>query len=56
MNFLDKIVIVSGIDNSIIAIADDGILISSKNDAEKIKNLIPPHRPNYEEKRWGTLL
>ena len=54
VNFLDKIVVVSGIDNSIIAIADDGILISSKNDAEKIKNLVPPHRPNYEEKRWGT--
>lgn len=54
VNFLDKIVVVSGIDNSIIAITDDGILISSKNDAEKIKNLIPPHRPNYEEKRWGT--
>ena len=54
VNFLDKIVIVSGIDNSIIAIADDGVLISSRNDAEKIRNLIPPHRPNYEEKRWGA--
>lgn len=53
VNFLDKNVIVSGIDNSIIAIADDGILISSKEDVENLKNLIPHHRPYYEEKRWG---
>jgi GDPmannose 4,6-dehydratase len=41
-------------DDFVIATADDGILISSRNDAEKIRNLIPLHRPNYEEKRWGA--
>ena len=53
INFLDKPAVVSGINDGIVVFAEDGILVSSKEDAKKIKQLIPHNRPFYEEKRWG---
>ena len=53
INFLDKSAVVSGINDGIVVFAEDGILVSSKEDAKKIKQLIPDNRPFYEEKRWG---
>lgn len=53
INHIDKDVIVSGINDSIIAITDDGILISSKEDTKYLKQFIPHNRSLCEEKRWG---
>lgn len=53
INFLDKPAVVSGINDWIVVFAEDGILVSSKEDAKKIKQLVPHNRPFYEEKRWG---
>lgn len=53
INYLDKFTIVSGINDSMIVLTEDGILISSKEDTKYLKQFIPHDRPFYEEKRWG---
>lgn len=53
INLLDKSTIVSGINDSVVVFTEDGILVSSKEDTKKLKQLIPHNRPFYEEKRWG---
>lgn len=53
INHLDKHVIVSGINDSIVILAEDGVLISTKEDTKHLKQFVPHNRPFYEEKRWG---
>ena len=53
INCTDKFTIVSGINDSVVAITNDGVLVSSKEDTKDIKQFVPHNRPFYEKKRWG---
>nr|WP_318539445.1 sugar phosphate nucleotidyltransferase [Terribacillus saccharophilus] len=56
VNELEVPVTVLGIKDAIIAASPDGILVSSKKDSPKIKELMGSYnaKPMYEEKSWGT--
>lgn len=55
VNELSYPITVIDVSNIIVAASLDGILIASKKNANRIKQILPPpQRPLYEEKRWGT--
>ncbi|MFT9846245.1 sugar phosphate nucleotidyltransferase [Aneurinibacillus sp. REN35] len=56
VNELSQPITVLDVSNVIVAASLDGILVASKKNASRIKQLIPgvPTRPLYEEKRWGS--
>lgn len=56
VNELTQPIKVLGVSNVIVAASLDGILVASKKNAHRIKEMLPPTpaRPLYEEKRWGT--
>lgn len=55
VNELDIPVAVLGLSDVVVAASADGILVSTKNDSPKVKDLIVDfdQRPMYEERRWG---
>ncbi|MEK8131078.1 sugar phosphate nucleotidyltransferase [Paenibacillus filicis] len=55
INELDVPVVTLGISNAIIAVSSDGILISDKEESQKIKDFVNGinDRLMYEEKQWG---
>lgn len=55
VNELDIPVVVMGINNAIVAVSNDGILISDKYESGKLKDIVSnmEQRPMYEERRWG---
>ncbi len=57
INELDIPVITSGIDGQIVVASADGILVTSKESSEKLKETVGKIKlaPMYEERRWGTL-
>ncbi|MDQ0898056.1 MULTISPECIES: sugar phosphate nucleotidyltransferase [unclassified Paenibacillus] len=55
INELDIPVTVIGIKDAVIAVSPDGILVTSKSESPRIKEVMNKieHRPMYEERRWG---
>lgn len=55
VNELDIPVVVMGINNAIVAVSNDGILISDKFESGKLKDVVASmeQRPMFEERRWG---
>lgn len=55
INELDIPVVTLGIQNAIIAVSSDGILISNKEESQRIKDFVEGinDRLMYEEKQWG---
>jgi mannose-1-phosphate guanylyltransferase len=56
VNELANPIHVVDVSNIIVAASPDGILVASKANSNKIKQMIHNHhqRPMYEERRWGT--
>ncbi|WP_270165985.1 sugar phosphate nucleotidyltransferase [Paenibacillus sp. SYP-B4298] len=56
INELDIPVTVLGASDLIVAASPDGILVSSKEQSYRIKEVLKgtEHRPMYEERRWGS--
>lgn len=56
INELGIPVSVLGIKDAVVAASPDGILVASKEESPKIKELMSGHdaMPMYEERYWGT--
>jgi len=57
INELNIPTVVMGVSDSIIVVASDGVLVSSKTRSHLLKNYIQDVniRPMYEERRWGNI-
>lgn len=57
INELNVPVVVMGVTNLVVAAAQDGILVTDKGHAAKVKDVTKAlvSRPMFEERRWGTL-
>lgn len=57
VNELEAPVVVIGARDLVVAASQDGILVTDKNQAGKVKRLMAGFaaRPMFEERRWGTL-
>lgn len=57
INELDIPVVVSGMKDTVVVAAYDGILVSSKEESAHLKDLLKEFQqsPMYEEKRWGVV-
>ncbi len=53
VNTLNKPLIVLGLEDTVVAATNDGILVSKKTNSQKIKNYLKDVRPFFEKKRWG---
>ncbi len=56
VNELDIPILCVGLENTIVAASQDGILVCDKSKSELLKNYVHEgdNRPMYEERRWGT--
>ena len=57
INELDIPVVVSGMKDTVVVAAYDGILVSSKEESAHLKDLLKEFQqsPMYEEKKWGVV-
>lgn len=57
INGLNAPVVVLGTENLVVVAANDGILVTDKSQAERIKDITGKFisQPKFEERRWGTL-
>lgn len=53
INTLNKPLIALGLDNTVVAVTHDGILVSKKDDSQKIKNYVENSKPFFEKRSWG---
>ena len=53
INELSIPIVSIGINNAVIVATPDGILVSDKNESQKIKELVKDARPMYEKRSWG---
>lgn len=57
INGLNAPVVVLGAENLVVVAANDGILVTDKSQAERVKDITGKFisQPKFEERRWGTL-